>query len=157
MSDNNKKNPRHKSTWLTKEAASDQRQWYVVDLEGQVLGRAATQIATVLRGKHKATYTPNVDSGDFVVVVNADKVKLTGAKMKDKMYRYYTGYPGGLRESSAREVLADKPERVIRAAVWGMLPKGRLGRRIIKKLKIYGGAEHNHSAQQPKPMTISRA
>ena len=144
-----------KSTWLTKEAAVDQRQWYVVDLEGVVLGRAATRIASVLRGKHKPTYTPNVDSGDFVVVINAEKVKLTGAKMKDKMYRYHTQHPGGLRETAAADMLDKHPDRVIRSAVWGMLPKGRLGRQIIKKLKIYAGPEHQHSAQQPKPLEVT--
>lgn len=144
-----------KSTWLTKEAAADQRQWYVVDLEGQILGRAATRIASVLRGKHKPTYTPNVDSGDFVVVINADKIRLTGAKMKDKMYRYHTHHPGGLRETAAADMLAKHPDRVIRSAVWGMLPKGRLGRQIIKKLKIYAGPEHQHGAQQPKQLELS--
>lgn len=145
-----------KSTWLTKEAATDQRQWYVVDLEGQVLGRAATKIASVLRGKHKPTYTPNVDSGDFVVVVNADKVLLTGSKMKNKMYRYHTHHYGGLRETAAEDLLGKYPDRVIRSAVWGMLPKGRLGRQIIKKLKIYAGPEHQHSAQQPQTLELSR-
>jgi len=143
-----------KSNWLTKEAAAAQRQWWVVDLEGQTLGRAATRIASVLRGKHKPTFTPNVDSGDFVIVVNADKVRLTGNKLGNKMYRYHTGYPGGLRETPANKLLAKHPERVIEAAVWGMLPKGRLGRKIIKKLKIYAGPNHQHTAQTPQPLEI---
>jgi large subunit ribosomal protein L13 len=143
-----------KTTLLTKEAADEQRGWYVVDLEGQVLGRVATKIATVLRGKHKPTYTPHVDSGDFVVVVNADKVKLTGAKLANKQYYRHSLYPGGFRETSAGEMLDKHPERVIRAAVWGMLPKTRLGRKMIKKLKIYSGAEHEHAAQKPQPLSL---
>lgn len=146
--------PSQKSTWLTKEQAHDQRDWYVVDLDGKVLGRAATAIATVLRGKHKPTYTPNVDSGDFVVVINAGKVKLTGNKLQDKPYRYHTGYIGGLKETTADKLLAKHPDRVIRRAVWGMLPKGKLGRAMIKKLKIYGGSEHNHAAQQPRELAV---
>ncbi|MCG8418609.1 MAG: 50S ribosomal protein L13 [Proteobacteria bacterium] len=144
-----------KSIWLTKQAGNAQRKWWVVDLEGQVLGRAATRIATVLRGKHKPTYTPNVDTGDFVVVVNAGKIRLTGDKMKSKMYRRHSHYPGGLRETSAEKLLAAYPDRLVRAAVWGMLPKGRLGRKIIKKLKIYAGPEHKHSAQTPQPLDLS--
>lgn len=143
-----------KSQWLTKEAAENQREWYVVDLDNQVLGRAATRIATVLRGKHKPTFTPNVDSGDFVIVINASKLKLTGAKMSDKQYRYHTGYVGGLVETSAEKLLAKYPDRLVRRAVWGMLPKGPLGRRIIKKLKIYAGPDHNHSAQQPRELAL---
>lgn len=143
-----------KSSWLTKEQAQEQRQWWVVDLEGQVLGRAATRIAAVLRGKHKPTFTPNQDSGDFVIVLNADKIKLTGAKMLDKKYRRHTGYPGGLKEEAAQEALAKHPEDVVRAAVWGMLPKNVLGRRVIKKLKIYRGAQHEHAAQQPRELAL---
>lgn len=143
-----------KSTWLTKEAAVDQRDWFVVDLEDQILGRAVTKIASVLRGKHKPTYTPNVDMGDFVVVVNADKVRLTGGKWKQKKYRRHSHYPGGLRERTAEEQLARAPEEIIRDAVWGMLPKGRLGRRIIKKLKVYAGPEHEHAAQTPRPLEL---
>lgn len=145
---------RQKSTLLSKEAAAAQREWYVVDLEGVVLGRAATKIATVLRGKHKPSYTPHVDGGDFVIVLNAGKVKLTGAKMNDKKYRYHTGYMGGLRETAAGKLLAEKPEEAIRRTVWGMLPKGPLGRKMIKKLKIYAGAEHDHGAQQPRPLAV---
>jgi large subunit ribosomal protein L13 len=143
-----------KSSWLTKEQAQEQRQWWVVDLEGQILGRAATRIAAVLRGKHKPTFTPNQDSGDFVIVLNADKIKLTGAKMLDKKYRRHTGYPGGLKEEAAQEALAKHPEDVVRAAVWGMLPKNVLGRRVIKKLKIYRGAQHEHAAQQPRELAL---
>ena len=146
--------PSHKSTWLTKEQAHDQRGWYVVDLEGKVLGRAATAIATVLRGKHKPTFTPNVDSGDFVVVINAGKVKLTGNKLQKKVYRHHTGYIGGLKEITADKLLATHPDRVVRRAVWGMLPKNKLGRQVIKKLKIYAGSEHNHAAQKPQELAV---
>ena len=143
-----------KSFWLTKEAGEAQREWYVVDLQGQTLGRAASKIAMVLRGKHKPTYTPNVDMGDFVVVINAGGAELTGNKPDTKVYHHHTLYPGGLKTKLAKHVLADEPERAIREAVWGMLPKGPLGRRIIKKLKIYRGAQHDHAAQQPRPLAI---
>jgi large subunit ribosomal protein L13 len=143
-----------KSFWLTKEAGEAQREWYVVDATGQTLGRLATRIAMVLRGKHKATYTPNVDMGDFVIVLNAGSVKLTGDKADKKLYQRHTLYPGGIRTRLAKEVLADNPERAIQEAVWGMLPKGPLGRRILKKLKIYKGGEHEHSAQQPRVLEI---
>ena len=145
---------RQKTPWLTNKVALAQREWFVVDLEGQVLGRAATKIASVLRGKHKATYTPNVDSGDFVIVINASKLRLTGNKEHTKKYRYHTGYPGGLRETTAGKLLDAHPDRLVRKAVWGMLPKGRLGRRIIRKLKIYPGTEHFHAAQQPRPLAV---
>lgn len=131
-----------------------EREWFVVDAEGQTLGRLATKIATVLRGKHKPIYTPHVDCGDYVIVVNAEKVKLTGRKLDDKKYRWHTGYVGHLRERTAREVLARNPERVIEAAVKGMLPKNSLGRKMFGKLKVYAGAEHNHQAQQPKTLEI---
>lgn len=143
-----------KSFWLTKEAGEAQREWYIVDMQGQTLGRAASKIASVLRGKHKATYSPNVDMGDFVIVINAGGSKLTGDKLDGKIYYKHTLYPGGLKTRTAKQVLADDPARAIRDAVWGMLPKGPLGRRIIKKLKIYSGAGHDHSAQQPRPLTI---
>ncbi|MBE7454753.1 MAG: 50S ribosomal protein L13 [Kofleriaceae bacterium] len=143
-----------KSFWLTKEAGEAQREWYVVDLQGQTLGRAATKIAMVLRGKHKPTYTPNVDMGDFVVVINAGGVELTGTKADNKVYYRHTLYPGGLKRRLAKHVIADDAERAIRQAVWGMLPKGPLGRRIIKKLKIYQGAEHEHAAQKPRPLAV---
>ena len=143
-----------KSFWLTKEAGEAQREWYIVDMQGQTLGRAATKIASVLRGKHKPTYSPNVDMGDFVIVINAGGSKLTGNKMDGKIYYKHTLYPGGLKTRTAKQVIADDPARAIRDAVWGMLPKGPLGRRIIKKLKIYSGAAHDHSAQKPRPLTI---
>lgn len=143
-----------RSTWLRKEEASTQRQWHVVDLDGQVLGRAATQIAAVLLGKHRPTYTPNVDTGDFVVVVNAGKVKLTGNKAEGKLYRDHTLFPGGIRTRTAEQLLATHPDRVIRRAVWGMLPKGSLGRKLIKKLKIYSGSKHEHGAQRPRELTV---
>jgi len=130
------------------------RSWYVVDLQDQVLGRAATEIARVLRGKHKAVYSPSVDAGDFVIVLNADKVKLTGNKMADKMYYRHTGYPGGIRSANAAQLLEKKPEELIRKAVKGMLPKNTLGRQMFKKLKVYVGAEHPHSAQQPKELAL---
>lgn len=125
------------------------RDWYVVDANDQVLGRLATQIAMRLRGKHKPIFTPHVDTGDFVVVINADKVQLTGRKTDQKMYWRHSGYPGGIRGVSARRMLETKPEELIRHAVRGMLPKNRLGRKLLKKLKVYSGAEHPHQAQQP--------
>ncbi len=131
-----------------------QRAWYVVDLEDKVLGRAATEIARVLRGKHKAIYTPSVDTGDFVIVVNADKVRLTGNKLDAKMYYRHTGYPGGIRSINANDLLSKKPEMLIQAAVKGMLPKNRLGRKMFTKLKVYAGSEHPHSAQQPKELAL---
>ena len=125
--------------------------WYVIDAAEQTLGRLSTRIATVLRGKHKATFTPHVDTGDYVVVINAEKIKLTGNKLDQKQYHAYSGYPGGLRSRTARELLATHPERVIQAAVKGMLPKNRLNRQVFKKLKVYAGNEHPHGAQQPQP------
>jgi len=127
------------------------REWYVVDAAGQNLGRLATQIATVLRGKHKPLYTPSLDCGDFVIVVNADKVHVTGRKLDQKFYYRYSGYPGGLTEISLRDQLAKHPERVIEAAVKGMLARNRLRRQLIRKLKVYAGPQHPHEAQQPKP------
>ena len=131
-----------------------ERKWWHVDLEGQTLGRAATQIATLLRGKHKPIFTPHVDCGDFVVVTNCEKVEMTGNKHDDKMYHRHTGYPGGLDEISAGELLERKPEKVIEYAVWGMLPKNKLGKRIFKKLKVYEGPDHPHGAQQPDDYDI---
>ncbi len=125
------------------------RQWFVVDAEGQTLGRLATRIATVLRGKHKPQFTPHVDTGDFVIVLNAGKVELTGRKMEQKQYHRYSGYAGGLRSLSAAHVRENDSERMIMQAVKGMLPKNRLSRQIIKKLKVYDGPEHPHEAQQP--------
>jgi len=128
-----------------------EREWFVVDASEYELGRLATRIATVLRGRHKTTYTPHVDTGDFVVVVNAKQVRLTGNKLDQKRYHRYSGYPGGLKSIDARTVREEDPERMIRQAVKGMLPKNRLSRQIINKLKVYGGAEHPHTGQQPAP------
>jgi len=143
-----------KSSWLTKEAGEAQREWFVVDATGQTLGRMASKIAMVLRGKHKATYTPNVDMGDFVIVLNAGAVRLTGSKPDKKLYQHHTLYPGGLKTRIAKDVLATDPERAIYEAVWGMMPKGPLGRRIIKKLKIYKTDKHEHTAQKPRTLEI---
>jgi len=129
------------------------RNWYVVDASEYELGRLATRLATVLRGKHKPTFTPHVDTGDFVVVLNAGKVKLTGRKLTQKHYHRYSGYPGGMKSISAETVLEETPERVIRQAVKGMLPKNRLSRQVIKKLKIYSGEDHPHTAQKPVPFS----
>jgi large subunit ribosomal protein L13 len=130
------------------------RKWFLVDAQDQVLGRLATQVATILRGKHKVSFTPHLDMGDHVVVVNAEKVRLTGRKLTDKLYRWHSGYIGGLREVPAGRMLERHPERVVEWAVQGMLPKGRLGRAMAKKLKVYRGAEHPHAAQQPEPLAI---
>ncbi|MCG8347287.1 MAG: 50S ribosomal protein L13 [Chloroflexales bacterium] len=134
----------------SQKASEIQRGWYVVDATGQVLGRLATQIATLLRGKHKPTYTPSSDGGDFVVVVNAEKVRVTGRKAEQKIYYRHTGYPGGLRATPYKRMLAKHPDRIIRFAVKGMLPKNRLGRRLMTKLRIYAGPQHPHAAQQPQ-------
>jgi len=131
-----------------------EREWFVVDATGQTLGRLASQIAPILRGKHKPTYTPHLDCGDFVIVVNADKVQVTGRKMDQKFYYRHSGYPGGLKQISLRDQLNRHPERVIQAAVKGMLPKNKLGRQMIKKLKIYAGDEHPHQAQQPEHLKL---
>ena len=128
--------------------------WYVVDAQGKVLGRLASQIATRLRGKHKPEYTPHVDTGDYVVVINASKLRVTGRKADDKMYYRHTGFPGGIRETSFTKLQAARPERVLQRAVKGMLPKGPLGYAMMRKLKVYGGATHPHSAQQPKNLEI---
>ena len=139
---------------LTAKKADVQKSWYVVDLEDKVLGRAASEIARVLRGKHKAIYSPSVDTGDFVVVVNAEKVRLTGHKLEQKNYYRHSGYPGGVKSLNAAQMLDKKPEEVIRKAVKGMLPKNRLGRQMFKKLKVYSGGAHPHQAQQPKELKI---
>lgn len=131
------------------------RKWYLVDAEGKVLGRLASQIATILRGKHKPHFTWHLDVGDHVVVVNAEKVHLTGRKLTTKTYRWHTGYLGGLREVTAAKMLRTHPERVIEWAVQGMLPKGRLGRAMAKKLKVYRGPDHPHASQKPEPLTVS--
>ena len=130
------------------------RQWYVVDAEEQILGRLAAQIAHRLRGKHKPEFAPHMDNGDFIVVVNCEKIKVTGAKLEKKKYYRHSGYVGGLRETKLSDMLAAKPAEVIMAAVRGMLPKNRLGRAMLKKLKVYAGSEHPHEAQQPKPLSF---
>lgn len=129
--------------------------WVVIDAAGQRVGRLATQIATVLKGKHKPSYTPNQPGGDFVIVINADKVEFTGRKLDQKVYRRYTGYQGGLKENTAREMLEKHPVRVLEHAVWGMLPKTRMGRRLIRRLKVYAGEAHPHHAQQPKKLELA--
>jgi large subunit ribosomal protein L13 len=145
--------PRTHSTFQAKEPYA--RAWYVADVEGKTLGRVATKIADVLRGKHRPTFTSHVDAGDFVVVVNADKVRLTGSKWTGKLYRDHSLFPGGLRTQTAEQLLQRHPTDLVKRAVWGMLPKGPLGRRIYKKLKVYAGAEHPHAAQQPKPLKLA--
>ena len=129
-----------------------QRTWYVVDADGQTVGRLATRVASILRGKHKPTYTPFIDMGDHVVIVNAEKVVFKGNKLQDKMYRHHTGYPGGLKEISARDLMQRHPERVLEQAIKGMLPKTKLGRAMAKKLKVYVGPNHPHEAQKPVPL-----
>lgn len=138
-------------TWNAKPGEVD-RLWYVVDAEGQTLGRLATRIADTLRGKNKAQYTPHVDTGDFVVVVNAEKIAVTGKKLDEKLYHRHSGYPGGLRTRTLREQLDRRPTEVLRKAVKGMLPRNRLSRAQLTKLKIYAGPEHPHEAQDPKPL-----
>jgi large subunit ribosomal protein L13 len=134
----------------SQKASEVQRDWYVIDASNQVLGRLATQIATLLRGKHKPTYTPSMDGGDFVIVVNAEKIHLTGRKPFQKTYYRHSGYPGGMRAISYKMMMTKHPDRILRLAVKGMLPKNRMGRHILKKLRIYAGPTHPHAAQQPK-------
>lgn len=131
-----------------------QRDWYVVDAQGQTLGRLATQVASILRGKHKPIFTPHVDCGDYVIIVNAEKIHVTGQKMTQKKYYRHSGYPGGLREVVLKDQLEKFPDRVLESAVRGMLPKNRLGRKMFRKLKVYAGPNHPHEAQQPKPLEI---
>ena len=140
-------------TYVPKEGEIS-REWVVMDAADQVLGRLATEVARILRGKHKPDFTPHLDTGDFVVIVNAERVHLTGAKLDDKIYYRHSGRPGSLKSETARERLDKHPERVIQAAVWGMLPKNRLGRKLLRKLKVYSGPEHPHDAQQPKIHTL---
>ncbi len=128
------------------------RKWYVVDAKDEVLGRLAAKIATYIRGKNKPIFTPNVDTGDFVIVINADKVRLTGTKLSDKVYYHHSGYIGGIKAETAKELLENKPEDIIEKAVWGMLPKNKLGKAMIKKLKVYRGSEHPHKAQAPQSL-----
>ena len=133
-----------------------ERSWFVLDANEQILGRIATRVATVLRGKHKASYTPHVDGGDFVIVVNARRVRLSGRKLDQKTYWRHSGYPGGIRSVTARRLLETHPERMFESAVKGMLPKGPLGRKMIRKLKVYADGKHPHAAQKPQPLEIGR-
>lgn len=141
-------------SYKTKSAkgAEVEKQWYVVDAEGEILGRMASKVASVLRGKNKPSYTPHVDTGDYVIIVNADKVRLTGAKMDDKEYLSYSGYPGGQKSITAKELMVKHPTHVVEKAIKGMLPKNKLGRAMIKKLFVYAGAEHPHTAQKPEEL-----
>jgi len=131
------------------------QQWYVVDARNQILGRLATKVAHVLRGKHKPTFAPHVDVGDFVIIINADKVRVTGRKAEQKKYTRYSGYPGGLKEIVYEDLFANSPEKVLEHAIKGMLPKNRLGRQMYRKLKVYSGDQHPHHAQQPKELTVN--
>ena len=135
--------------------AEVRRDWFVVDATGKTLGRLSTEIAHRLRGKHKPEYTPHVDTGDYIVVVNAEKIRVTGNKIKDKMYHHHTGYIGNLKSKSLETMLEEHPERVLQSAVKGMLPKGPLGRQMFKKLRVFKGPEHDHAAQQPIPLEIN--
>ena len=135
--------------------AEVRRDWYVVDATGKTLGRLSTEIAHRLRGKHKPEYTPHVDTGDYIVVVNAEKIRVTGNKLKDKMYHHYTGYVGNLKSKSLEKVLEESPERVLQSAVKGMLPRGPLGRQMFTKLRVFKGPEHDHVAQQPIPLEVN--
>jgi large subunit ribosomal protein L13 len=139
---------------MKKSEALAQRRWFIVDAAGKVLGRLATEVARVLRGKHKPGFTRHVDGGDFVIVINAREVKLTGAKAVKKLYYRHSEYPGGIRTTAAEKMLAEKPENLVRLAVKGMLPKSRLGRKLRTKLKVYAGGDHPHVAQKPEPLTI---
>ena len=141
-------------TYFPKEGEIDSK-WFVIDAEGQILGRLSSAIAKIITGKNKSSYTPFLDTGDHVIVVNAEKVLLTGRKETGKVYRRHTGYSGGLREKAARFVRAEKPEAMIEEAVWGMLPKNKLGRKMLKKLKVYRGPEHPHQAQQPQKLELT--
>jgi len=141
-------------TTISAKAHEVNRNWFVIDAENKVLGRLATEVAKRLRGKHKPIYTPNCDTGDYVIVINADKVRVTGKKATDKVYYHHTGHPGGLKSETFEKRLARKPESVIETAVKGMLPKNPLGRAMYRKLKVYAGGEHNHHAQQPQTLEI---
>lgn len=131
-----------------------ERKWYLIDAEGETLGRLSTKAATILRGKHKVTYTPHVDTGDYVIVINASKIKLTGKKLEDKMYYNHSGFPGGLRERTAKEMVEKYPEEMVERAIKGMLPHGRLGRAMGKKLFVYAGSEHEQQAQKPEKISV---
>ena len=134
--------------------AEVERKWYVVDAEGKTLGRMASAVAAILRGKNKPTYTPHVDCGDYVIIINADKVAVTGKKRQEKIYKRHTGYPGGLRELTFEQLMEKHPEEVVRHAVKGIMPNGKLGRKMFKKLKVYAGPEHDHAAQKPEVLDI---
>ncbi|MFO7171970.1 MAG: 50S ribosomal protein L13 [Bacillota bacterium] len=134
--------------------ADVQRKWYVVDATGKTLGRLAAKVAAVLRGKHKPIFTPHIDCGDYVIVINAEKIRLTGKKLDKKIYFRHSGYLGGVKQFTARWMIENRPTRVIELAVWGMLPKNRLGRKMFRKLKVYAGPEHPHAAQKPEPLEI---
>ena len=134
--------------------AEVERKWYVIDAEDKTLGKIASEVASILRGKKKPIYTPHVDTGDYVIVINAEKVRVTGKKEEQKIYKNHSGYPGGLKETTLRELRAKKPEEIIRHAVKGMMPKGKLGRQMFKKLKVYAGPEHPHTAQNPEEWTF---
>ncbi|MGB9775142.1 MAG: 50S ribosomal protein L13 [Anaerolineae bacterium] len=140
-------------TYVTKPEEVE-REWFVVDASGKTLGRLATEVARILRGKHKPIYSPMIDVGDYVIVVNAEKIRVTGRKLTQKFYYRHSGYPGGFKQVSLRDMLARHPTRVIEYAVWGMLPKNALGRRMFKKLKVYAGPDHPHQAQNPKPLEL---
>lgn len=139
---------------FTPRSGDIERQWFVVDAAGQTLGRLATQIASVLRGKHKPTYSPHMDVGDHIIVINADKIQVTGRKAEQKVYYRHTGYPGGIRSTPYARMLERHPERILRKAVWGMLPHNVLGRQVFKKLRVYKGPEHRHAAQQPQVLDL---
>lgn len=141
------------SSYMAK-AEEVKKEWWVIDASNHTLGRLAAEVASVLRGKRKPIFTPNVDTGDFVVIVNAEKIMVTGNKLSGKMYHHHSGYPGGLKSVSLEKLLQEKPESVIEKAVWGMLPKNSIGRQTIKKLKVYAGPEHPHQAQQPKALKV---
>ena len=141
------------STFMPK-ADEIERKWYVIDAEGKTLGKLAVEAAMILRGKKKPIYTPHIDTGDYVIVINAEKVCVTGKKESDKIYKHHSGYPGGLKETPLKELRAKQPEEIIRHAVKGMMPKGKLGRQMFKKLKVYAGPEHPHAAQHPEEYTF---
>ncbi|MGH7274075.1 MAG: 50S ribosomal protein L13 [Nitrospiria bacterium] len=141
---------------LSIKETSVSRKWYVVDAEGQILGRMASRVASLLRGKHKPIFTPHVDTGDHVVVINAQKVRLSGDKLRSKIYYHHSGYPGGLKYTTSGMLKSSKPERLVQFAIQGMLPKNKLGRAMIKKLRIYAGADHPHHAQRPEPLMASQ-
>ncbi len=139
---------------MKREEALAQRQWYIVDAQGKVLGRLATEVARILMGKHKPSFSPHIDGGDFVIIVNAGRVSLTGKKLEQKIYYRHSEYPGGLRASTAKHILETKPNNIVQLAVKGMLPKNRLGRELLRKLKVYPGPEHPHQAQNPQPLVF---